>query len=289
MNKIDANPPLVVITDPGEDLDDTFALLLAATSEKFFFAGVISTNEDLTPEGVGRVACYARVLLNAMGREKVPVFQGESHGKHPFLCHEDLENLTPQNHDYLSFVKDLSQTHEKVYLLGIGAMTPLAQIANAKWFDSKCFSIFQMGGSLQRSEYNLKGDIESARIVLTKGNKVCWITSDTTFQQEMQVHPSSAVYKKIDELPQRLAKLMKNNFFRFRQAYERLGYFPYLSDAVAFSALETDAVTFVEKKVKLLDDGQIREGLQGTSTLISQSVNIQTFMSYLFDRMDHLE
>ncbi len=292
--------PLVIVTDPGEDVDDTFALMLAATSKQYSLKAVISANEDLTEQGIGRVACYARKLLDAMGRSDVPVYQGESLGKHHFLCNGDLnpEDIQKLDIDYLDAVNCLADTYPKVYILGIAAMSSVAYITRAKWFDPNKFVIYQMGGNLipdvQKPEYNIKCDIKAAQDVFHSGADIHLITSDSTFQEPMMVSDESEIFKQVSSLAKqgkRVFKLLTQNYHAFRESIgKRWGYFPFLSDALAFSALEKDFVHFSTRKIEVLDTGRTVSSEKGSKVHVSESVvDGEKFMTYLEERLTFLD
>lgn len=292
--------PLVIVTDPGEDVDDTFALILAATSKKYSLKVVISANEDVDEHGIGRVACYARKLLDTMGRSDVPVYQGESLGKHRFLCEQDLspEDIKAKNTNYLDAVKCLADTYPEVYILGIAAMSSIVHIIRAEWFDPSRFAIFQMGGNvqseIQKPEYNIKCDIEAAREVFQSEAKIHLITSDTTFQAPMMVTDESDIFRQvanISESGKKVFQLLASNYRAFRETIgKRWGYYPYLSDALAFSALEEDFVNFSLKKIEILGSGRTVVSDKGKKINVSEPVvKGEEFMSYLHTRLAYLD
>jgi purine nucleosidase len=71
-----ANPPangqpVVLDTDIGTDIDDAYALLLAAVSPELRLLGVLTVNHDVTLR-----AKIARKLLNLLNRPHIPVLRG---------------------------------------------------------------------------------------------------------------------------------------------------------------------------------------------------------------------
>ena len=295
----DTKPPLVIITDPGEDVDDTFALMLAATSKQYSLKAVISANEDLNNQGIGKIACYARKLLDAMGRSDVPVYQGDSLGKHPFLCDQELypEDIQKQNLDYLNAVKSLAVLYPKVYILSIAAMTPLANIVQADWFDSKKFVIFQMGGNFSsdtEAEYNIECDIKAAQQVFSSNVDIHLIPSNSTFQEPMKLNEKSKILELVSSMAnkkKRVFELLMQNYQRFREVYgKKYGYFPHLSDALAFSALEEKGfLHFSTKKIEVLDTGRTVPSENNSAINVSDSdVDSEKFLDYLHDRLTNL-
>lgn len=74
--RMSANPPaerqpVVLDTDIGTDIDDAYALLLAAVSPELRLLGVLTVNHDVTLR-----AKIARKLLNLSGRFDIPVIRG---------------------------------------------------------------------------------------------------------------------------------------------------------------------------------------------------------------------
>lgn len=291
-------PPLIVVTDPGEDVDDTFALMLAATSPKFALKAVISANEDLTPEGIGKVACYARKLLNAMGRSDVPVYQGESLGHHALLCSMAPSDIQKQNEHYLPAVEALARSYPKVYLLGIAALSPIAKIAQAEWFSPEKFEIYLMGGKIEKEgeekpEYNIKKDFKAAQTVFRSRAPIHLITSNSAFQPAMQLVQGSRTHQTFTSLAEQgrpVFRLLQENYQAFLDNYfHKYGYISYLSDALAFSALEESFVTFSGRKIEVLDGGRTVLSEQGEPVMVSSpEVKSERFIDYLIERISQI-
>lgn len=288
-------PPLVVITDPGEDVDDTYALMLAATSKKYALKAVISANEELTEEGIGLIACYVRKLLDAMGRSDVPVYQGESVGNHPFLCKSSLtsRDIKRQNENYLEAVKGLAETYPVVYILGIATLTSIARLKKEAWFDPARFVIYQMGGNLseEKPEHNIRSDIEAAREVLSSGLNIRLVTSESTFQDTLKVSEEREVWKLAASSDKLVFRLLIENYNAFRAIYgQKFGYFPHLSDALAFSALEEEFVSFSPRKIEVLESGRCILSEKGSEVQVSSpKIEGEKFMTYMLERLSLLK
>lgn len=287
-------PPLIMVTDPGEDVDDTFAFMLAATSKKFALKAVISANEDLTPEGIGQIACYARKLLDAMGRTDVPVYQGESLDNHAFLC--KINDLQKQSDQYLPAVEEIAKSSPKVYLLGIAALTSLAKITKAPWFDPQKFEIYLMGGriesgAIEKAEYNIKMDYQAAQAVFQSGAHIHMVTCNTTFQSPLQLRQENKAYQAFATQDKPVFQLLKGNYQAFLDNYfVKCGYIPFLSDALTFSALEENFVTFSERKIEVLEGGRTVESDKGAIVQVSNNaVEFEKFIAYLVERMSQLQ
>ncbi|MDN3507245.1 MAG: nucleoside hydrolase [Simkaniaceae bacterium] len=284
-----AKPPLVIFTDPGKDVDDTFALMLAAESDKYDLRAVISANED----AAGNVARYARMLLNAMGKEQIPVYQGEPGNRRPHLLCEVDDAIPKQNEGYLEAIQELSRTSEKVYVLGIAAMSGMAKLTEQTWFDPERFELYQMGGKIGNWEYNVGGDPKASQKVLDASKDMHFVTSNTTFQKPMQVGRDSQLHQYITRRAKEGNKafgLLLDNWNAFVTYYDTRGFFPYLSDALAFSALEKDFVSFEKKKIKIeKSDGFIQLDEAGKEVLLStETVDTAGFIDYLLKRLDKI-
>ena len=70
--------PVILDTDIGTDIDDAYALVLAATSPEIDLRAVVTVNND-----VDLRACIARRLLDLMGRQDVPVIAGTPTARTP--------------------------------------------------------------------------------------------------------------------------------------------------------------------------------------------------------------
>ncbi len=192
----------------------------------------------------------------------------------------------------------LADTYPKVYILGIAAMSSIARIVRAEWFDPNKFTIYQMGGNIQpdvqKPEYNIKCDIKAAQDVVHSGADIHLITSDATFQEPMMITDESEIFKEVSffaEKGRAVFKLLTRNYRAFRETIGRKwGYFPYLSDALAFSALESSFVSFSSRKIEVLDTGRTVPSENGSNINVSNPVvDGERFMVYLQKRLSLLE
>jgi purine nucleosidase len=130
--------PILLDTDIGTDIDDAYALILAAASPELDLRGVTTVNSDTVLR-----ARIAKLLLRMMDREDVPVSVGEAgsltHGvERGFMGHEgrgiDLTSIHPDT-DFdprpaAQFIGDATRAaHEAgtpLTIITIGALTNLA-------------------------------------------------------------------------------------------------------------------------------------------------------------------
>lgn len=295
-------PSLVIITDSGTEVDDTLALMLAATTKQYTVKAVISVNEQLE-NGIGLIACYAKKLLYEMYCFNVPVFQGTDLGKKRFLCRGELadSDIVSQRQDYLPFIHELFLQCNDIYFLGIGATSVLGEIVGQPWFRSNKTTIVQIGGKRNGKEETLGIDISSTRRVFASGAKIFLIPIDTTAHERMQLNTVIDRVECYAAAAKRAFLMLENEYEAFRYKYPDK--MPYLHAAIAFSALEELFITFTPSHVtfengeimKITEKKDTFDDIYGEDTfedcainVVHTEVKIDAFTLYLQKRLAHL-
>ncbi len=290
--------PLVCISDPWTDFDDAAAALVSKFFQKFVLKVFITADEDLTPSGVGKRALLTRQFFERMNLTGVEIFQGTPKKEKRVGCLMEVDEAgaTPFSTDYLQAVERLAQTQDKVTILGIAAMTEVAKITEQAWFkrDPKKFVIIQMGGNLTSTwpEFNAKGDPQATKAVVNSGAHVKLVTSDITVNPAIQVTRESEVYQIIERNKERhpLFGMLFQNWSSFVDHYkDREGFFPFLHDALAASALEEDFVQFEKKHVRVDDQGRTLEASDGAEIEVSTGADYARFMEYFIEHLTRLQ
>jgi len=193
--------PLILDTDIGTDVDDAFAVALAALSKELEVKTVSVVYGD-----VDLRARIARKLLNLAGREDIPVAKGLSKpltpGIEPKMAgHEGKGILTPSDtglkiHEKpaVDLIIEKIMESDEVTIVTIGPLTNLAAAIKKEPRITKRISeyIF-MGGVINppiikgkplspRFETNLNSDPEAARIVLNSGIPTKMVGMDVTWR-----------------------------------------------------------------------------------------------------------
>ncbi len=189
---------IIIDTDIGDDIDDAFALALAAAMPETELVGVTTVFRNTKMR-----AQLAQKLLETAGRTDVPVFAGERLPyKEPFHVFEKDEGLPPEDarpcqweESYGRFpvqegaveflAEAVKRYKEELTIVAIGPLTNLARaIEKYPAAMRKTGSVVTMGGSFQKyaSEWNILCDPEAAQIVYASGIPLYAVGLDVTLQ-----------------------------------------------------------------------------------------------------------
>ncbi len=185
--------PVIIDTDLGDDIDDAFALCLAAQSPEIQLLGVTTVHR--CPQYRAKMA---KALLNAAGMQ-VPVHAGIAkplkvqtvHGKtlnytqKPLSWAEEFASIEYDGNDAVDFlVKTIESSQEKVTLVTLGALTNVATLIMRRPDLKEKIQLSIMGGAFLRNwgEYNFSCDPDAADIILQSGIQARCVGIDITFQ-----------------------------------------------------------------------------------------------------------
>jgi inosine-uridine nucleoside N-ribohydrolase len=197
--------PVLLDTDIGTDIDDAYALLLAAVSPELDLRGVTTVNNDTTLR-----AQIARRLLQIMNRSDVPVAVGAREAITPgidrgWMGHEgrgiELSSAGPSaeydSRDAAKLIADCArQAHVEgtpLTLFPIGAMTNIA-LAIRDYPDEMALvgRIIAMASSFEgyglenaRGEHNVACDPDAFRMIIESGLPVILIGLNVTRETAM--------------------------------------------------------------------------------------------------------
>jgi purine nucleosidase len=197
--------PVVLDTDIGTDIDDAYALALAAVSPELDLRAVTTVNS-----GVALRARIAKKLLRLLGRDEVPVLAGRGESYTPGVSrgwggHEgrgiDLSGVEPdilQETAFLSLLDSLLRDNhargQPLTLITIGALTNAAWLLEALSPETagKIGRIVTMASTFEgfgaenaRGEHNVACDPVAAERVLNSGIPVTLIGLNVTMQTVM--------------------------------------------------------------------------------------------------------
>lgn len=189
--------PVIIDTDVGTDIDDAFALALAARSPALNLLGVTTVSGDARAR-----ARIAGRLLAVAGYPEVPVYAGESGKPQPMaqlLWADEFDNAHGAIHDSgaVDFMRYQVDRHPgQVVLLCLGQLSNVASLLT-KYPDTgqRIASIVLMGGSISgRTEWNFSSDPDAARQILSSGIPILMVPFESTetlrldypFQKELQ-------------------------------------------------------------------------------------------------------
>ena len=177
----DAPTRLLLDTDIGGDVDDVFAVLLAARHPGVDLIGITTVNGD-----VAQRTRIARKLLRLAGRPEVPVVIGLGptlSGRDPGHGISSGLGFAPEGEeaglgvegDAVSFIVDAVMTNPSpLTLVAVGPLTNVgAALRREPRLAQRVRSLILMGGRLgvdaEHGEYNVNTDPEATRIVLESG------------------------------------------------------------------------------------------------------------------------
>lgn len=190
--------PLIIDTDPGHD--DTFAIMLALSSEKIDVKGITTVCGNSTVENTTNNAVK---LLSRLGITNVPVVKGiadpmlfpldreggkrvhgESGLEGPWFPEPMFQPLEMNAVDFIA--KVVKESKEKVVLAPLGPLCNIAAfILSYPELLDRIDYISLMGGSIYHgnvtpsAEYNVYVDPESAQVVFSSGITVVMHSIDS--------------------------------------------------------------------------------------------------------------
>lgn len=198
--------PVLLDTDIGTDIDDAYALVLAAVSPEIDLRGVVTVNHD-----TGLRAGIARVLLDQLGRTDVPVVPGAGPSLTPgvergWIGHEgygiDLSCIDPEV-DFLGddVVKVYAREIDKAYAAGtplqivsIGPSTnvaavlrelPVATVCRIGGIVAMASTFAGYGFEYARAEHNVACDPVAFAELLSSPVSVSLVGLNVTLQTAM--------------------------------------------------------------------------------------------------------
>lgn len=169
--------PLVLDTDLGDDVDDVFAIALAAKSPAIDLQAVITAHGDTAWR-----ARLARRVLDECGRADVPVYAGarpNCSGRDAATSQESAHGYAPavarvESGDGVSVLSEITARQPgRITVCAVGPLTNLAHaLTEDPGFAQNAAAMLIMGGQFPaepKGEYNFNCDPEAARTVLESG------------------------------------------------------------------------------------------------------------------------
>lgn len=220
------NKEIVLIdTDIGGDLDDVLALAFAARSPELELVGVTTVAED-----ADKKARLAKYLLRLLGRGEVPVYEGmssmlvskfDTRGLSNNHYSESMANETYETdmHAVEFMAQQIALRPGMLTLICIGNLTNIAVLLRKyPQCAAQLKQIVLMGGDYYgyRSEWNIYGDPEAAKIVFESGVPLKAIGLDVTLQ--CQIPCDRFAGEEIGSTP--LGALLQKWVVNFREAFQ---------------------------------------------------------------------
>jgi len=215
--------PIILDTDIGTDVDDAYALILAARSAQLDLRAVTTVYGNVAIR-----SAMARKLLLMMGKQEVPVALGvekpfdgkEVHwggweGKGVLVEGEVVKGVS-QTHASDLISEILSQTKEKIVVVSVGGLTNIAVVLRQQSsLRARIERFVIMGGSVrpfvlegkkipEKLETNLHHDVEAAALVLQSGVPITLVPAEVTFRAKLFLND----FERIRNAPSPLARAM---------------------------------------------------------------------------------
>ncbi len=196
--------PVVLDTDIGTDIDDAYALLLAATAPELDLRAVTTVNNDVRTR-----ARIARTLLRLLGRDEVRVAEGASQALTPgktigWMGHEgrgiDLSGVSEGDLAQEDAARTIAlcaegaaAQNQPLTLLPIGAMTNLAiamdkypqEMRHVTRIVAMASNFVGFGADVARHEHNVACDQTAVQRVLDSGTPLTFVGLNVTSKTRM--------------------------------------------------------------------------------------------------------
>lgn len=187
--------PTILDTDIGSDIDDAFAVALAATSPNIELRGITTSGDQ--PDDRAWIVCR---MLTHGELKKVPVYAGKEpqpkngidwqiqYRRHAAPIFNRTQK--PEKMSAVDFMhKEITDNPSPVTILAIGPLTNVARLLKEHPEDAKKIGrLVLMGGSIEKGfgsakpepEWNIKSDIPAAQAVFKAGIPMMVIPLDAT-------------------------------------------------------------------------------------------------------------
>lgn len=253
----------IIDTDIGDDVDDAFAVMLAAKSQ-LNVVGITTVFRNAMQR-----AKMAKYLLRLIGREDIPVIAGidtpivqkmqyllpaEMLEKEEREGYYTLPQYMPEMEDEkivsenaVDFIINMAEKYgNNLVLVPIGPLTNIAMaIRKAPKIMKKVKEIRIIGGnySVAHPEWNIACDPESAKVVFTSGIAIKAIGIDTT----MRCPLSDEQLSKLKNLGNESSALICNMIEKWTAHYNYVR--PVMHDPLVLASCLEDGIVEFEKKI----------------------------------------
>ena len=249
--KSDEPVPVILDTDIGTDVDDAYALVLAARSPRINLLGVTTVYGDVSTR-----SAIARKLLLLMDRKDVPVasgaqtplntdqiFWGGWEGMGLIGADEVVEGISPLPAHEL--IRKIILGHDQpVVIVSVGGLTNVARVlTDYPDLKTRIERIVIMGGTVHplvvegktlppRMETNLHHDVAAARITLESGIPITLVPAEVTFQTNLYNNDFELLRSSDTPLARSLVRMTEIWSPPLRQVMTQLGVQEYYDNGV---------------------------------------------------------
>ena len=309
--------PIILDTDIGTDVDDAYALVVAARSPRLDLRAVTTVNGNVAVR-----SAIARKLLLLMGKDKIPVASGQAEpmdghkhfwggweGKGLLADGETVDGISTKAAPDL-IVELLEASPQKIVIVSVGGLSNIAvALQKAPQIKARIERLIIMGGCVrplvvqgkplpERLETNLHNDVDAAALVLRSGLPITLVTAEVTFRTNLYRDDFERIQKSPSALTQAMARMTLEWEPRMKAYMKSLGVESYYDGGVAMlhdplavcaladpSLVKSERVTLrleVEKgKIRTVEDakGTIQIELVISADLLRLSRVISTLVS----------
>lgn len=268
--------PIVLDTDIGDDIDDAYALVLAARWPKVRLEAVTTAHGPTLSR-----ARLARKLLDICGRVEVPVYPADDReGETPqFGWAADYSYSRPAQSAAEALVRMANERQGELTLVPIGPLTNLGRALDLDPdFGRKLRRIVLMGGWVYRGytpestepEYNIRSDVPAAKRVFSCGGDLVMVGLDACMETRFTA-----------EWQDRLAASGKPWAEALLELTRRWpGQVPILYDAITLSTVAEGFAQLEPMRIEVQDDGQTRPVEGEPNCLAAVGADAQAFLEW---------
>ncbi len=271
--------PIILDTDIGTNIDDAYALVLAAVSPEVDLRGVTTVGT-----GSDRRAELAREILGLLNRRDVPVYPGaeRSLGGAPIL-NDIPENGTKSAANPFIVTGMAQKPRAKLVCVG-----PLTNVATAlrELHASKRerLSILAVAGNLgpPKRDTNSSTDMTAAREILSHSARIRFLGLNVTGETSMTYEQLEMIELIRKPLPELIARLHRDYLSKVGQTSATL------HDPVAVAAIAKPQLVRFRRAIASVDEEdhmlRIKPGLYGNCETASWLDRIG-FQSFFWERI----
>jgi len=211
--------PVILDTDIGDDIDDTWALVMLLKSPEFDIKMVIGDNHN----GIYRAKIIAK-MLEIAGRTDIPIGMAyskrqDSGNQSDWVKNYDLKSYPGKIHEdgVGALIDIIKKSGEKITVIAIGPVPNLAEALRREPSIAENASFVGMDGSIYigyggsekiSAEYNVKMDVKACQKVFTAP----WDMVITPLDTCGLVHLRRDKYAKVRDSNDPLAKALLENY-----------------------------------------------------------------------------
>lgn len=293
---------IIIDTDLGDDIDDAFAVLIAAVSDEIDVLGI--TTVYRCPEARAKMTSYllekAGYNVNIYCGNKYPLKAKSIWGKAidfdslPWSYSKDYDNQKIQNETAFDFYCRILETTQDVTIVTLGPLTNIAELFTKRAdLITKIKKLVIMGGAftLNRSEYNIVCDPDAAKIVFESGCAMDLVGLDVTLRCEIPNDKLEMLWRRggVFQILYNMRKLWGNRVI----LHDPLALMSVIDDSIlkfenAVISAETKG-EFTKGMTVVLSDNDWKVSKEKTKTRMAVDVDVPRFTEEIFKRLQLLD